>query len=155
MHRHLDLEVAREGRESVFSQAGQEERRQIMRVVHLLAVTNALRVQHGPVEADDVAADEHTPFDKPLHVRRHDLQRGSVLDICRPDAGQCLDAVRYRLAGVNERGEAIQNGVARELDGADLDDGIGLRIETGGLQVQGGEDPAQTVVIVASVAAMG
>ncbi len=149
VHRHLDPQMRGEGGQAVVGQTGQEEVRQVTGVVDLLAAAYALGVQHGRVEAGEVAADEHAPIDKGLHVRGHDLQRGSVLDVGRADAGQGLDAVGYGLTGVDEGGEAVDDAVAGEPDGADLHDGVRLGIEAGGLEIQGNVGAGQTAVIVA------
>jgi hypothetical protein len=62
---------------------------------------------------------------------------GASLHVFLPDAGEDLDALRYRPEGVYEGRELVDHAFAGELHGADLDDGVGLRVETGGLQVQG------------------
>src|SRR5207247_9319437 len=65
------------------------------------------------------------------------LGRGSATQLFLLDAGQAEDGVGDGPSRVDQLLESRAHLVRREGDGADLDDSVPGRIETGGLQVQG------------------
>jgi len=130
-----DAEVDGQAAEAVGRPRRDQDRSKLPRVQALVLDEQALGAQEPQVEADVVAHDRGRP-DESFERHGDPLERGFANHILITDASDQCDLIGDRAAWVDERIEFVDRLSISIFDGADLDDGIPLRVQAGGFEVQ-------------------
>ena len=130
----LDVQPPGQGAQVVFGHGGKKYRGQVPGVVTGVGQVKAVGRQERKVEGD-VVPDDGQITNEGGKLGRNLLEPWRPLDLGRADGGQLLDEGWDLPPRVDEGLVAFQNLTTAKLDGSHLDNGIGLRLKSGGLQV--------------------
>ena len=143
--RQRNVKLAGQLAQAVAGCAGQQDRGQFEGVLHGAMEIDAAGDEESGVKAGvvrervaGVRADEGQELGGDL------LQEWGGSHVCIANAGELLNTQGDRTARVHKRDEAVKHfdiagaaGRTREADGADFDNGVLLRLETGRFQIDG------------------
>ncbi len=135
-HREVNAEALRDAAQAVVAEAGQQQLRQVEGVVHGAAEQHAAATQEVDVELDALA-DHRAVADEVCNLARYGRERWRRLELGRADAGETLHLIRRRMRRPHQRLVLADHAPAIERDRRDLDDLIGIRVQTGGLGIEG------------------
>ena len=121
-------------RQVVFRKGGQEYGRQIPRVVIAVGEREMVGPQKPDVESY-VVADDGQIADEICELVSDLIEGRSAFDLCLADGRELLNERRDPSTRVDERLVAIKDFAASKTDGSQLDDGVGVSVEAGGLEV--------------------
>ncbi len=147
VHRHLGVgdgavlgghghgERGGDARQAVDGDLGQQQGRKLKGVVGAIAQGNALALEQGQVDLDRMA-DDRVVADEAGERGGGDLQGRGPAHVVPGNPGERGDLVGDRLGGPDEALPLVEDLAVAELHGADLDNLVGLRPQTGGLGVE-------------------
>jgi len=130
-----DAEALGQRTERVAGQRRQQDRGQLPCVEARVLEQQTLLAHESEVEGD-VVSDDREATGEPHHRPGDLLEARLVKYIPVADAGKHGDFEGDRAARVDQRSILLDNLSIGELDSADLDDGVSLRVDTGRFQVQ-------------------
>ena len=134
----VQAKMLRQRGQVVLRYGGQKHRRQVPGVVAGVGQVQPVRLQKAQVKGDVVADDGQVP-EEVCKLAGHPTEGRRPRNLLRRDGRELLNERRYLPTGIDESLVTFQHLVAPELDGPHLDDGVGVGVQPGGLQVDADE----------------